>query len=149
MTDVTRSALSKPFVVAPAQPAIFTADKSGKGQGAIFGTDPNGMRFLAQRGAPVQAGDSIAIQCAGLGVVDPPIAAGTVPSAGSLPKTVNRVTVTIGGVAADVTSAGLTAESPGLYEVMATVPRGVSGDFVEVIVSVAGQVSNAVTMSVR
>jgi len=137
------------FVIAPSQPAIFTADKSGKGQGAIFGTDSNGTRFLAQPSSPVGPGDSIAIQCAGLGAVDPPIAAGTVPSGTPLPKTVNRVTVTIGGVESDVTSAGLTADSPGLYEILATVPRGVSGASVEVGVSVAGQVSSTVTMSVR
>jgi uncharacterized protein (TIGR03437 family) len=58
------------------------------------------------------------------------------------------VSVTIGGVDAPVSVSGLTSGNPGLYRVLATVPSGVSGDAVSVVVTVAGQSSPPVTMAV-
>jgi uncharacterized protein (TIGR03437 family) len=41
------------------------------------------------------------------------------------------------------------AGQPGVYQVTAIVPYGVSGDTVPVVVTVAGQASQAVTMAVQ
>ena len=61
----------------------------------------------------------------------------------------NPVSVTIGGQNAAVSFSGLTPGFPGLYQINAVVPSGVSGDAVVVVVSVAGQSSPPVTMAVQ
>jgi adhesin/invasin len=72
------------------------------------------------------------------------------PATPPLSTTVNPVTVTIGGKAAQVAFSGLTPGYAGLYQVNAVVPAGITtGDAVPVVVSVAGQTSPVVTMAVR
>ncbi len=136
--------------VAPAQPAIFTQDKSGTGQASVYAVRDDGTQVLADAANPVTAGDSIVIQCAGLGAVNPAVAAGTSAPDSPLSATVNTVTVSIGGVDAPVTSAALEPGLTGVYQVQATVPNGVSaGSAVPIIVSAAGQLSQAVTIAVQ
>lgn len=130
---------------AAASPAIFTANQTGGGQGVI--RDANGK--LIQTGNAAGAGDLIVIACTGLGAVDPPVAAG-VAAPLPPPVTVSPVQVTIGGVNAKVLFAGLVPGSVGLYQVKAYVPKGVPpGDTVNVQITVAGQVSPAVTMPIK
>jgi uncharacterized protein (TIGR03437 family) len=143
------------LAVADAQPGVFTTDASGSGAGVIFRSD---MVTLAQPAscnvpgpltcAPATAGEAIRIYCTGLGIVTPAIDAG-VPPVAPLPTTVNAVTVTIGGLDAPVTSSTLAPGQPGAYIVTATVPNGVSGDTLPVLVTVAGQTSPVVSMSVQ
>src|SRR5262245_33402739 len=65
-------------------------------------------------------------------------------------KTLNPVTITVGGIAAAVSFAGLAAGMTGMYEIRATLPAGVApGNAVPVVVTVAGQVSPPVTMAIR
>ena len=136
--------------VAPAQPAIFTEDKSGTGQASVYAAQDDGTQILADSAHPVTAGDNIVIQCAGLGTVDPAVPAGA-PAPDSPPSvTVNAVTVSIGGVNAPVTSAQLAPGLTGVYQVQARVPAGVdAGPAVPIVVSAAGQLSPAVTIAVR
>ena len=140
-------ALSVPQTVsvAPAQPAVFTKDQSGHGQGVIV----NGItNQLADTGAPVKAGDIVVIYCTGLGAVNPSVSPGTAATAAT--PTVQSVTVTIGGQNAVVAYAGLTPGYAGLYQVNATVPDGVTaGNAVPVMLSTAGQTSPPVTIVVR
>jgi uncharacterized protein (TIGR03437 family) len=139
--------LPEQLVIAPAQPGIFSADASGLGQGVIYKSD--GIT-LAQPGTPAAAGESISIFCTGLGVVTPDVPAGTTPPASPISSTVNPVTVTIGGQDGQATVGTLVPGQPGVYQVTAIVPNGVSGDAVPVIVTVAGQSSPAtVTMAVQ
>jgi uncharacterized protein (TIGR03437 family) len=139
---------SQPTAVASAQPAIFTADDSGKGQGLIYSIAADGSQTLANPAAPAKAGDSILIRCSGLGAVDPAVAAGTVaPEPAS--KTVNPVTVSIGGQDAPVSFAGLLPGTTGTYQIQAKIPSGVAGDQTPVVITVAGQPSPVVTMAVR
>lgn len=131
--------------VAAAQPAVFTIDQSGQGQGLIF-VDGN----LAEASTPAQAGDVVVIYCAGLGEVTPPIAAGAAASSSPLSNTANPVSVTIGGVQTQVQFAGLAPGFAGLYQVNAVVPAGVApSSAVALTLSVAGQTSPPVTMSVK
>jgi uncharacterized protein (TIGR03437 family) len=143
----TGDALSipEPLLVAPAQPAIFTTDYSGQGQGVIV----NGMtNQLADSNAPVTAGDTLVIYCTGLGAVNPPVVLGAAAT-GPTP-TVVPVTATIGGMAAAVSYAGLTPGFPGLYQVNTVVPAGIApSSQVPVVLSTAGQSSPAVTIAVR
>jgi uncharacterized protein (TIGR03437 family) len=131
-----------PVTVAAAQPAIFTADQTGTGQGVIqdyvTGTQ-NGPT------SPAHAGDVVVIFCTGLGT-----AADSDPDDSGMIPLINPATVTIGGVPAAVQSGGLNPGSPGLYQLYVVVPDGVApGDSVPVVVTSAGQNSPTVTMSVQ
>jgi uncharacterized protein (TIGR03437 family) len=136
------------LVVAQAQPGVFTVNQQGTGQGSIVKSD---QVTLAQPGTPAAVGETIVIYCTGLGAVTPAVKEGSpAPTSPPLSTTVNPVTVTIGGKAAQVLFSGLTPGYAGLYQVNAVVPSGTtSGDAVPVVLSVAGQTSPAVTMAVR
>ena len=136
--------------VAPAQPAVFTQNKSGTGQASVFAVQADGTQVLADAANPVAAGDAIVIQCAGLGAVNPPVDAGTVTPDSPPSTTVTPVTVSIGGVNAPVTQSALAPGLTGVYQVRATVPNGVSaGSAVPIVVSAAGQLSQPVTIAIH
>jgi hypothetical protein len=134
------------LVITAAQPGIFTTDGTGTGQGAVYRSD--GIT-LAQPGTSASGGEAITIYCTGLGTVTPAISAGTPPPAGQLSYTDNTVSVTIGGQDAQATTGVLVPGHPGIYQVSAVIPSGVSGDTVPVILTVAGAASPPVTMSVQ
>jgi uncharacterized protein (TIGR03437 family) len=139
-------AVPETVTLAAAQPAIFTKNQSGRGQGVIL---DQGNR-LVERGNAAAAGEVIVLYCSGLGAVDPPVTAGAAAPASPLSATANPVKLSIGGVEAQVLFAGLTPGFTGLYQVNAVVPPGVSpGDEVEAVVIVAGQASLPVTLAVR
>jgi uncharacterized protein (TIGR03437 family) len=144
------AALSVPeaVVVAPAQPAIYTQNQSGSGPGVIVNGVTNVLNTAA---APARAGDVLTIYANGLGAVNPPVPLGAAaPPAGPLSRTVNPVTVRIGGIAVQPQFAGLAPGFPGLYQINVQVPAGVTpGDAVPVTIEVAGQVSKPVTIFVR
>ena len=135
------------LVVAAAQPGIFTKDESGSGQGDVLKSD---QVTLAQPGTPAAKGEAIVIYCTGLGAVTGNAVEGQ-PAPSSPPAvTTNPVTVSIGGVQAQVLFAGLTPGFAGLYQVNAIVPQGApSGNAVPVTITVAGQASPTVTMAIQ
>jgi uncharacterized protein (TIGR03437 family) len=143
------SMLSVPqsLTVAAAQPAIFTTNQQGTGQGAIV----NGVtNVLADSLNPVHAGDVISIYCTGLGAVSPAVAEGALAPLAVLSSTVAPVTVTIAGNQALVNFAGLAPGFAALYQVNAVVPKNVTpGDDVQVVLATSQQVSPPVTISVR
>ena len=143
------SALSVPETLSlgPSQPAVFTQNQAGTGQGAIV----NGVtNVLADGSNPVRAGDVISIYCTGLGLVNPPVTEGVAASLTVLSQTVNPVTVTIGGVSAPVQFSGIAPGFVGLYQVNAVVPAGVAaGNSVPVVLNMAGQQSPPATVAVR
>ena len=133
--------------VADLQPGIFTVNQDGTGQGSIVNQV---TQMLADPTAPVTVGDTLLIYCTGLGEVNNPPEGG-MPAQTSPPSDA-QVTpgVTIGGVAAQVTFAGLTPGFIGLYQIIAQVPAGVPpGDAVPVVLTVPNWVSNAATIAVR
>ncbi len=129
--------------VAAAQPAVYTQNQSGTGPGIIVNA--------SSPGNPPKAGDVIVLYCNGLGAVSPPVPTGTpAPSEEPLARVVNPVTMTIGGVTAQVLFAGLAPGYPDLYQVNAVVPAGLTpGNNVPVVLSVAGQGSPPVTMATQ
>jgi uncharacterized protein (TIGR03437 family) len=135
-------------IFAAAQPAIFT--ENGSGQGLIYNASAmGGAVSLADSSNPVQPGGAVIIYCTGLGVTDAGGNASSVPA------------LTIGGVTAQITYAGaaLPANYPpsgapmllglvstrlgGLYQINATVPAGVAMGAAPVMISSAGQTSQA------
>ena len=142
--------LPQTLVVAGAQPAVFTQNQSGSGAGAIEVVKSDGSQFLNTPSTPAVAGDALVIYCAGLGAVSPPVPDGTPAPSTPLSKTVNPVTVTIGGRQAEVLYAGLAPGYAGLYQVNVVVPSGISpAANVPVFLSVAGQVSPPVTVALQ
>jgi uncharacterized protein (TIGR03437 family) len=128
--------------VAAAQPGVF---QNGL-QGIV--TDLSGN--LIGPSNPAHAGDYVVIYCTGLGAVNPVVVDGAPTPSGIYYPTVNPVTSTIGGQTAQVLFAGLTSGFVGLYQVNVGIPQGVSpGDQTPVVLSVAGQASSVVTISVR
>jgi uncharacterized protein (TIGR03437 family) len=130
--------------VASVQPAIFIQNAAG--QGAIVNSATN---VVATPANPVKAGtDVITIYCTGLGPTNPSVATGAAATAPSY-ITTQGITATIGGQNATLYYAGLTPSFPGLYQINALVPAGVSGDAVPVVVTLANQISPAATIAVR
>ncbi len=136
----------EPVTVAAAQPAVFTINQQGTGQGAVLNQD---FSFNSAEN-PAAIGAVVQLFCAGLGEVNPPVEAGAAAPSSPLARTVDEVTVTIGGVSAQVDFSGLAPNFAGLYQVNAVVPAGVTpGNDVPVVLSVAGQSSPTVTIAVQ
>jgi uncharacterized protein (TIGR03437 family) len=135
--------------IGPAVPAIFTKDASGVGQGMIYAMGGDGSGVLADAAHPVKSGDTVVIQCTGLGAVDRSATAGMPAPDSPAASPTTQVFVNIGGVNAAVRGAILQPGLTGLYQVMASVPDGVAaGDEVPVYLTVAGQASPGVTIAV-
>jgi uncharacterized protein (TIGR03437 family) len=135
------------LTVAAAQPAVFTVNQQGTGQGVIVNARTGA---LADSSAPAAAGDTVIISATGLGAVDPPVPPGIAAPDEPSSQVVNEVSVTIGGLPAAVNSARLAPGSAGVYQVSVIVPDGVSaGGDLPVVITVAGQSSPAVTMGVK
>jgi len=142
--------LPQPVLVAAAQPAVFSQNQSGTGQGVIVVLKSNGTEVETSPTATASAGDVLIIYCSGLGAVSPTIPAGTAPALTQLLNTVNPVTVTVGTQSAKVLFAGLAPGFAGLYQVNAVVPTGVTASTaVPVVLTVAGQSSVPVTVSIH
>ena len=138
--------------VAASQPAVFVnPQQNAERQGHIYVADASGGQSLAGPNSPATAGDAIVFYCSGLGVVEPPLVAGTAaPFEEPLARTVNPISVTVGGVQANVFFSGLTPGFSGLYQINAFVPQDVTtGDEVPVVLGVAGQSSPRVTIAVQ
>ncbi len=132
--------------VQAASPAIFTADASGKGQGAILNQD-NSVNSPTN---PATAGAIVVIYATGAGQTNPDGVDGRVTGA---PPPLPRlpVTVSIGATDAEILFAGA---APGLVagvlQINARVPAGVTSTPAEVKVTIgAASTVNAVTVSVK
>ena len=148
------SSLSVPQRVplAAADPAFFTTNASGQGQGHIYVIPPPkyDTQILASSSTPSTAGDILTMYCTGLGTVNQPVTAGSAAPSNPLAHTVSTVTVSIGGQPAKVGFAGLAPGFAGLYQINATVPSGVpTGDQIPVVIMVDGISSPVVTIAVQ
>ncbi len=141
--------ISKPVAlkVVPAVPALFTADASGKGPGAILNQDYQ----LNTSWNPAARNSVVMLFATGAGQTDPASVDGQVIGE-TLPKPVLPVSVRIGGVEARVLYAGA---APGLVsgvlQVNVQVPQQVTaGAAVPVVLKVGEAESQAqVTMAVK
>jgi DNA/RNA endonuclease G (NUC1) len=152
-----------PVSLARYQPAIFTADSSGTGQGSV---QVAGTALLA---APTGAGarparrgsEYLSVYCTGLGpVVGPngepaPVDGATAPLT-TVYQTTARVTAKLGGLDVPVVFSGLTPGLVALFQVNVQVPAGVqTGDAVPLVLTLsdpatgAVYLSNAVTVAIQ
>jgi uncharacterized protein (TIGR03437 family) len=149
------SAAPQTIAVGTNQPAVFTLNSSGTGQGAI---QINGTAIYAapsgsvpgSQAQPVAKGQYITIYCTGLGDVSNRPATGMTAPSSPLSAALITPTVTIGGVAAPVNFAGLAPGYVGLYQINALVPQGAaSGPTISLMVTQAGVTSNPVTLAIQ
>jgi uncharacterized protein (TIGR03437 family) len=108
--------------VAPAAPALFTADASGAGPGAFLNEDLS----LNSADNPAPPGSIVTLYATGEGQTEPGGIDGK-PAGPELPKPVFPVTVTIGGQEAEVFYTGAAPGFvAGLMQVNARIPDGVA-----------------------
>jgi uncharacterized protein (TIGR03437 family) len=118
-----------------------------------------GLQAAATCGQPAGAGDYIEIFVTGLGTATPGgdpngkvLPTGSVaPANGSvLYQTVQKPTVSIGGVATPVLFSGIAPGFSGLYQINVQVPGGVTpGDDVPIVVSMPNGASDSATIAVH
>jgi len=128
-------------------PAIFTADSSGLGPGAILNQDFS----LNSSSLPAARGSVVAIYCTGGGAVSPAVADGSIVGT-PLPQLTLPVSVTIGGLNADVQYSGLVPSSvAGLVQINAVVPANATvGPKIPIVVKIGNASSTAgVTIAVK
>lgn len=145
-----RISVPESITVSAAQPAIFTVDLSGKGQGAILWFRANGASALAAPATPARAGDVLVAYATGLGVVTPNVQPGQPAPASPLARTTEPVEVTVGDQPATVQFAGLSPGFAGLYQINFIVPeQAPKGPEVPVKINVASQTGNPVSIAIE
>jgi uncharacterized protein (TIGR03437 family) len=136
LTVVTGSGSFTTNVIAqPAVPSVFTLDgMTAAALNAISG-------ILVSPTAPLRAGlDVVALYLTGLGATT---------RSGNLDYADIQPEVTIGGQACKVSYAGRVPGFPALDQINCSVPAGVSGAAVPVLVTSNGRTANAVTLNIQ
>jgi len=127
-------------------PGLFTTDPLGIGQAKAVNQDGRLNAVLT----PARAGEVISLYATGLGDVTPASPTGQSGPADPLSLATQPVAASIGGVPAKVTFAGLAPGYVGVYQVNVLVPAGVPAGTREIIISNAGNASQALaTVEVR
>jgi len=140
----------QPVSVVSSQPGVFTQTANGQGIGVVVIVNPDGSETEVGGAISAKAGDVLAIYCTGLGDVSPTEVAGFPASPSPLAQAIDTVTLTIGGVNAQVLFAGPTPGFTGLYQVNAIVPSGIApSQQVPLVLSQDGRTSSVVTMPMQ
>jgi uncharacterized protein (TIGR03437 family) len=140
-----------------AAPGIFTISGIAGLPNQAAAQIANTSTFVAPAGSipgqtsrPAMAGEYITIYTSGLGSVSNPPADGAAASGTSLSQVIGTVTVTIGGVNAPVSFAGLSPGFAGLYQVNVQIPSGLGvNSSASVVVSTVNFSSNVATIAVQ
>lgn len=132
--------------VAAAAPALFSADATGRGNGAILNEDSS----VNSPGNPAAKGSIVVLFGTGEGQTNPRGIDGRL-AISVFPKPILTVSVTIGGIVADVLYSGAApSQVAGLFQANARVPEGVGSGAVPVVVTVGGASSQpGLTVSVQ
>ena len=153
--SISNGTLASPALTVPvatAAPTIFSATGNGGGQGAVLiaGTGilaaPAGA-FPGSR--PARRGEFLEIYATGLGSVSRLQADGQ-PKTPTTIATSRIPAVTIGGVPAAVTFAGLAPGGVGLFQINVQIPDSAAvGNAVPISVSLNGATSNTVSIAIQ
>jgi uncharacterized protein (TIGR03437 family) len=140
----------QPVSLVSSQPGVFTQTANGQGVGVVVIVNADGSEVEVGPTVPAKAGDILVIYCTGLGDVSPAAVAGFPASPQPLSQAIDTVTVTIGGVSAQVLFAGPTPGFTGLYQVNAIVPAGVTASQqIPLVLSQGGRTSSVVTIPMQ
>jgi uncharacterized protein (TIGR03437 family) len=141
-----------PLPVVAAEPGLFTAAGTGKGQGSILNQDFS----INSASHPAPAGSTVMLFGTGGGLTDPPSIDGTLnpipPPGGPFGAlTTTPVTATVGGQPADVVYAGPAPNLVvGVFQINVTIPNGTPSGNAAVVVQVGTASSQtAVTVAVQ
>ncbi|MGD1095611.1 MAG: hypothetical protein ABSB35_26900 [Bryobacteraceae bacterium] len=144
----SQTSTSANVTLAPVAPGLFTMNSSGQGQALVF----NSNGSLNSASNPASPGSTISLFATGLGVTSPAGVDGSLnPSGASDPQPVQKVTATVAGQGATVTSAvGAPGLVAGVTQVNVQVPTGIPpGAAVPVFVQAGGASSQTgVTIAV-
>lgn len=121
-------------------PALFTLNGPGSGAGAIL----NSQSKPPTATSPALVGDTLTTYATGLGPTNPASSTGPVTT---VAQTATLPAVTVGGLAAKVSFAGLAPGVAGLYQVNFTVPPGAQGTL-PVVLSIGGKTTTPVTVPI-
>jgi uncharacterized protein (TIGR03437 family) len=132
--------------VAPTAPGLFTADRTGTGQGAILNQDAS----LNSPANPALRGSIVALYGTGQGETDPDGQEDEIPG-DALATVLSPVQVTIGGQPAKLLYAGDAPTLAGVMQINVRVPAGIKpGGAVPVVVTIGGVNSQpGVTLAVQ
>jgi uncharacterized protein (TIGR03437 family) len=136
------------MAIQPSQPAVFTLNASGQGPGAILNQDYS----VNSASNPAARGSIVILYATGEGQTDPAAVDGLLANSVTLPKPRSPVSVTIGGVTAQVSYAGAAPTLvAGVMQINAVVPAAISvGAAVPVEITVGGSAGpTGVTMAVN
>ena len=141
--------LPEPVLIAPVQPAVYSVDGTGRGQGEIY-VKVDDQMVLADAARPAVNGEEVTIVATGLGAVDPKVPDGAAGAADPVSNVLASLRVQIQGKEAVVKSATLAPGKQGRYAIVVAVPEDVTPDAsARVVLTVAEQaVSGPVTMAV-
>lgn len=149
LTVTVAASQSSPFniTISAVSPYFATQNANGSGPGGFY---ENGTGKLVTLASPANPGDNILAVAVGLGQTSPASALGPATATNSLPT---LPTLTVGGVSATPTFAGIAAgDGDGFYQVNFKVPSGLQGTQPVVItadgVSSTSVASSAVTQPV-
>jgi uncharacterized protein (TIGR03437 family) len=139
-----QTASSRKVTMADSAPGLFSADASGSGPGAILNSDST----LNTASNPAKGGSFVVLYATGGGQTNPPSNSGSIAT--SPMPLAQKVSVTFGGVPADVLYAGSAGgEVAGIVQINVRVPLGVSG-VVPVSLSIGGKSSQStVTIAIQ
>jgi 6-phosphogluconolactonase len=133
--------------VAVAAPGIFTADGSGSGQGIISNDDGT----LNSPDNPAAVGSTVLVSATGEGQTIPSGVDGK-PGDSPAPVPIKPVTATVGGLVAQIVSAGgVSGMVAGFLQVAVQIPDGVTpGDSVPIVLTIRGITSQPnVTLAIQ
>jgi uncharacterized protein (TIGR03437 family) len=147
----TTLSVPEPASVAAGGPGTFTLNGLGSGTAIVVALNPDGSAYLVGPAAPAHPGSAVVIYCTGIGGVQIAIDAGDATPLSPLAPANNEanVSVTMGGISAQVLFAGLVPTLSGLYQVNAVIPQGVTGDGVPLIITSSGAASAAVSLPIQ
>ena len=136
-----RFSLPQSIAIVPVTPGTVTfAD------GTLVAQRADGS--LVDREHPAKPDESLVIYLVGMGVTNPPVASGAASPSDPLPKVPSDVEISIGGLNAPVSYAGLTPGGVGLYQINFTVPDGVTTGDLDVVISQDGVPTNSAVLIV-
>ena len=132
-------------------PGLFTVGGTRQGAVLISGTASLAAPTDSYVGArPVGRGEYVSIFCAGLGPVTNTPTSGDAAKENPLSATTLYPAVSIGGIAASVSFAGLAPGFVGLYQVNVQVPAAApTGNTIALLLTVGGVTSNTVTIAIQ
>jgi uncharacterized protein (TIGR03437 family) len=131
-----------PVQLTTAQPGVFNI---GAGDGSIEHLDYT----VVSAANPAQPGEYVIVYANGLGPVSPSLTDGAATPASPLSYTNGAVTVTVGGISANVLFSGAAPYFVGLNQINMQVPANAASGPQNLIVSVDGVASNTVIIEIQ